>query len=149
MKFSLHRNQFSRMARLSLVSAAIGLLSLAALPASAAVTFLGVASGDAFNTGATFWTRALDSTAPANTTLTLQITTDPTFATVTNTFSCTYGPVSADGGKAYMGGYRAERNVGPDNVLTPGKTATVVLQFNDPTRAAITYNTRVLGGVTP
>jgi hypothetical protein len=40
-------------------------------------------------------------------------------------------------------------NVGSDSVLIPGETATVVLQFNNPTRAAITYNTRVLGGVTP
>ncbi len=85
----MHCNQFSRIARLSLVAATVSLLGLSALPASAAVTFLGVASGDASSTGATFWTRALDSTAPANTALTLQITTDPTFATISNTFNCT------------------------------------------------------------
>jgi phosphodiesterase/alkaline phosphatase D-like protein len=98
MKLSVHHNQFSRIARLSLIAATVSLLGLSALPASAAVTFLGVASGDASSTGATFWTRALDSTAPANTALTLQITTDPTFATVSNTFNCT-----TDSTKDYVG----------------------------------------------
>jgi len=40
-------------------------------------------------------------------------------------------------------------NVGGDNTLTPGETATVTLEFNNPTRAAISYSTRVLGGVIP
>ncbi len=40
-------------------------------------------------------------------------------------------------------------NVGADNILSPGESATVTLQFNNPTRAAITYTPRVLGGVTP
>jgi hypothetical protein len=40
-------------------------------------------------------------------------------------------------------------NVGADNILSPGETATVTLQFNNPTRAAITYTPRVLAGVTP
>ena len=40
-------------------------------------------------------------------------------------------------------------NIGPDNVLSPGESATLVLQFNNPSRAAITYSTRVLAGVLP
>ena len=35
---------------------------------------------------------------------------------------------------------------GSDNVLSPGETATVMLQFTDPTNQGITYNTRVLAG---
>ncbi len=56
--------------------------------ARAAVTFLGVAAGDATSTGATVWTRAVDGAAPAATPLTLQISTDPafgTFSTLTGT----------------------------------------------------------------
>ena len=45
--------------------------------AEGAVAFLGVAAGDASSTNATLWTRA----TPAGTTLTLEITTDPTFTT--------------------------------------------------------------------
>ena len=45
----------------------------------AAVDFLGVAAGDASTTNATLWTRAVDSATPVSVTLTLQITTDPTF----------------------------------------------------------------------
>jgi len=56
------------------------LVSLAAPSTDAAVSFLGVAAGDASSTNATLWTRAVDSTAPANIALTLEITTDPTFA---------------------------------------------------------------------
>ncbi len=40
-------------------------------------------------------------------------------------------------------------NVGADNALTPGETATVTLEFNNPTRAAITYTPRALGNVKP
>ena len=40
-------------------------------------------------------------------------------------------------------------NVGADNALTPGETATVTLEFTNPTRAAISYTTRVLSSVTP
>ncbi len=39
-------------------------------------------------------------------------------------------------------------NVGADNVLSPGESATVTLQFSNPTRAAINYTPRVLGGIT-
>ena len=40
-------------------------------------------------------------------------------------------------------------NVGGDNALTPGESATVTLEFTNPTRAAITYTPRVLGNVKP
>ena len=57
--------------------------------AHAAVEFLGVAAGDASSTNATLWTRAVDASAPANTALTIQLTTDPTFATGVTTLSGT------------------------------------------------------------
>src|SRR5262245_40668289 len=52
---------------------------LTARAAEAAVSFLGVAAGDATSTKITVWTRAVDTAAPANTPLTLEITTDPAF----------------------------------------------------------------------
>src|SRR5262245_3725232 len=52
------------------------LLATCAANAEAAITFLGVAAGDASSTSATLWTRAVDAGAPANTPLTLQIGTD-------------------------------------------------------------------------
>ena len=60
----------------------IGVASLVAVCASsaqAAVTFLGVAAGDASSTNITLWTRAVDIAAPANTVLTLEMTTDQDF----------------------------------------------------------------------
>jgi phosphodiesterase/alkaline phosphatase D-like protein len=61
------------------VLAAAGVF-LAAPPAMAALSFPGVAAGDASSTEATFWTRAVDGDAPASTALTLEISTDPAFA---------------------------------------------------------------------
>jgi hypothetical protein len=40
-------------------------------------------------------------------------------------------------------------NVGSDGVLSSGESATVVIQFNNPTRAAITYAPRVVAGSGP
>ncbi len=40
-------------------------------------------------------------------------------------------------------------DVGADNILSPGESATVTLQFNNPTRAGINYTPRVLGGIAP
>ena len=60
-----------RIARLSSLLAALGLLTLSTLPAFADVSFLGVAAGDASTIKATIWTRAVDSAAPAATALTL------------------------------------------------------------------------------
>ncbi len=57
--------------------------------AHAAVEFLGVAAGDASSTNVTLWTRAVDPSAPAITILTIQLTTDPTFATGITTLSGT------------------------------------------------------------
>jgi hypothetical protein len=36
--------------------------------------------------------------------------------------------------------------MGGDGVLSPGETSTITLEFVNPTRSGITYNTRVLGG---
>ncbi len=49
---------------------------------STPITFTGVAAGDVSSIDATVWTRALNESAPAPVTLTLQVTTDPTFAAV-------------------------------------------------------------------
>lgn len=38
-------------------------------------------------------------------------------------------------------------NVGNDNILSPGETATVTLDFIDPTRGSINYSARVLAGM--
>ena len=66
----------------SLAYLTLGLTGLALVTASAqaALTFLGVAAGDVTSTDAIVWTRAVDAAAPANTTLTIEITTDATFA---------------------------------------------------------------------
>jgi len=37
-------------------------------------------------------------------------------------------------------------NVGADNVFSPGESATVVLEFDNPSNQGITYNTRLLAG---
>jgi phosphodiesterase/alkaline phosphatase D-like protein len=65
-------------ARQTLLS--VGLASLFAFftpNAQAAVSFLGVAAGDATSTSAILWTRAVDSAAPANTSLMLEYSTVP------------------------------------------------------------------------
>jgi len=66
------------------------------LSASASVSFLGVASGDAGMTAATLWTRAVDSAAPAETTLQAQISENASFTGDILTF-----PVKTDGTKDY------------------------------------------------
>ncbi len=58
-------------------------------PARAAVSFLGVAAGDATTTGATAWTRALDDLSTAAVPLTLQVSADPQFLTFTPTAGAT------------------------------------------------------------
>jgi len=35
-------------------------------------------------------------------------------------------------------------NVGTDNVFSPGESATVALEFDNPSKQGITYNTRLL-----
>src|SRR5262245_16710368 len=56
-----------------------GIFTFFAVNAHAAVSFLGVAAGDATSTSVTFWTRAVDAATPANTALTLDIATDQAF----------------------------------------------------------------------
>jgi phosphodiesterase/alkaline phosphatase D-like protein len=60
-----------------------------AVPGPAPVTFLGVASGDASSTGVTVWTRAVNDTTPAEVSLTLQISTDPAFSTISTVVGTT------------------------------------------------------------
>ncbi len=62
------------------ISAVAGLFLITS-PAMATFKFLGVAAGDVSNNDATVWTRATDVTTPAVATLTLQVSTDQTFAT--------------------------------------------------------------------
>jgi hypothetical protein len=45
-----------------------------------------------------------------------------------------------------LGSPYASVGVGGDNLLTPGETVTVTLEFVNPTRGAISYDTRVLAG---
>jgi len=68
--------KLSRIVRLSLLAAAG--FGLSALPAYAAVSFLGVAAGDVSSDEAIVWTRAVDASAAAN--VTLQLDTDPAFS---------------------------------------------------------------------
>ena len=68
--------------RLTVLSIGLASLLTCLTPnANAALSFLGVAAGDATSTSVLFWTRVVDAAAPANTPLMLDITTDPTFAT--------------------------------------------------------------------
>jgi phosphodiesterase/alkaline phosphatase D-like protein len=72
--------KLSRLVRLALLSMSAGALGAVALPSSAAVSFLGVAAGDATTSSAVVWTRAVDASAPsAAVAVTLQYSTDPTF----------------------------------------------------------------------
>jgi len=72
------RSQVTRWTVLSLGVA--GLVAFLSPSAGAAVTFLGVAAGDASSTSVALWTRAVDDAVPANTPLMLEITTDQAFA---------------------------------------------------------------------
>jgi phosphodiesterase/alkaline phosphatase D-like protein len=65
----------SRLARILVGIGVATVFTIAAPRAEEAVSFSGVAAGDASSTTATLWTRAL----PAGTELALEITTDPTF----------------------------------------------------------------------
>jgi len=53
------------------------------------------------------------------------------------------------GATAPSGSPLALVNVGPDNILSSGESATVVLQFINPTRVAITYSARIIASLTP
>ena len=47
----------------------------------------------------------------------------------------------SDAGRPYL-----NVNIGADNVLSPGETITVILDFVNPTNAGITYGTRIIAG---
>lgn len=79
MKTKMQSRVLPKFANLTLRVAVAGVFAASALPACADLVFLGVASGDASSTGATLWTRAVDSAAPAATALTVEITSDATF----------------------------------------------------------------------
>src|SRR5262245_40353919 len=71
-------NLESPVIRLRLISfCLINFFLLSALTAQAAVSFLGVAAGDAGSTSIILWTRAADNDAPANTPLMVEYSTSP------------------------------------------------------------------------
>ena len=75
------------------------LVVICALRAQAAVSFLGVAAGDASSTSAVLWTRAVDSAAPANTPLTVEMASDAAF---TNTTVRVVNACTTDSGRDYV-----------------------------------------------
>ena len=68
------------------------ILLLGILCAHADVAFLGVAAGDASDTDAVLWTRAVDTNAPSATALTVLIATDPALTQGLITLSATTDP---------------------------------------------------------
>lgn len=74
----------SRLRRPMLTAGVASLLAIFTPHAQAAVSFLGVSAGDATSTSAVFWTRAVDSAAPASTTLALETTSDVAFVSGVN-----------------------------------------------------------------
>jgi phosphodiesterase/alkaline phosphatase D-like protein len=99
----MNSSRHSRQLLAKLRSLAVGAAGLAfiAAPAQAAVSFLGVAAGDADTTSVILWTRAVDDTQPtAAIPVTLQYSTDPTFNTGVSSQGFTTTPVlpaSGDG----------------------------------------------------
>ncbi len=57
-----------------------------------------------------------------------------------------YNPSGTTAYFAPIGSPYVDLNVGADGILSPGEVATVTLEFTNPTRAGITYSTRVLAG---
>src|SRR5262245_60547471 len=74
-RLRLHSETTNRQTVLSVCVASF--IAIFTLNAQAAVSFLGVAAGDATSTSAILWTRAVDSDAPANTSLMLEYSTTP------------------------------------------------------------------------
>ncbi len=70
-----------RSTTIPILAAGIATLLAAAAPSQAALSFLGVAAGDATTSEATLWTRAFDGSQAGPYNVTLQITTDASFAT--------------------------------------------------------------------
>ena len=59
----------------------------ASLTASAAVSFLGIASGDASLSGATLWTRAVDAGSPAEAAFKAEVSENAAFGSESLTFA--------------------------------------------------------------
>ena len=89
--FRPHSNRFAGAAILAAGAASLVLTTATALatPTVSNLQFLGVASGDASTSDAIIWTRAVDTNAPAATSLTAQVSTDSTFATGVQSFPVT------------------------------------------------------------
>jgi len=102
-----------RFNRRKLTGVALGLAcvilsgSSAFAPPVSALTFLGVASGDATTSDAVIWTRAVDTAAPAAATLVGQVSTDPTLATGVLSFSVTTDPAKDYTAKVVASGLSA------------------------------------------
>ncbi|MGC3988202.1 MAG: acid phosphatase [Chthoniobacteraceae bacterium] len=77
----MKENHRLRLAGIPILVAGLASLLSASLTASANLSFSGVAAGDTSDTEAILWTRAVDSAAPANAALTLQLSPDSTFTT--------------------------------------------------------------------
>ena len=117
-------------------------LAISTMNAQAAVSFLGVAAGDANTTSVTLWTRAVDSDAPANTPLMLEYSTAPIPPTLLNPLLAALigvtqrpGACTTDSTKDYVCKLRLDglasntvyyyRFVGPSGELSiPGKFKT-------------------------
>ncbi len=79
----------SRRRRLAVLAALASAASLSSMTTWAAVAFLGVASGDVSSNEAIVWTRAADDITPTTASVTVQVSTDPGFGTITATASTT------------------------------------------------------------
>jgi phosphodiesterase/alkaline phosphatase D-like protein len=85
------KSQWSQFARMGRLGACAG-VALIARWAEAGISYNAVAAGDATSSDAILWTRALDSTSPAATSLTAQVSTDPNFGTVAATLNGSTDP---------------------------------------------------------
>lgn len=133
---SFHNRPYRALAALAVCA------TFASSSAFAAFTFTGVAAGDATSTDAVFWTRAVDPSAPAAASLTLQVSTDPTFATGVTTAAGTTNAaadytLSLDVTSLQPGTVYSYRFVGPGAVTSnagkiktaPASTASAALHF--------------------
>lgn len=79
----MNKPHLFRLKKSAMLLAAAG-LAVSAAPAFAAFDFLGVAAGDVSSHDAIVWTRGVDAAAPAATSLTVDISTDPGFSSFTS-----------------------------------------------------------------
>lgn len=130
---------------MSIRSHALAIVLLAGLPvaaASAQTNYLGVAAGDADANSVVLWTRATDATNNPIA-LTVQVSTDPNFNSLTASYSVNTDPANRDStAKLVATGLSAGTNyyyrfVAPDNTIsdvgrfktTPAPTARVAVRF--------------------